>query len=98
MSQLIYLPNNSVVNENIKWYEVMKQRYKSNIPKVSGKLNRYDYEMLDLDDPLTLTVGKRTNCCFLLDGASRTSLKHAMISNNGRVFVVFDRGIVIAQS
>lgn len=98
MSQLIYLPNNSVVNENIKWYEVMKQRYKSNIPKVSGKLNHYDYEMLDLDDPLTLTVGKRTNCCFLLDGASRTSLKHAMISNNGRVFVVFDRGIVIAQS
>lgn len=98
MNQIIYLPNNKVVNENIKWYEVMKQRYKSNIPKVSGKLNHYHYEILDLDDPLTLTVGKRTNCCFLLDGASRTSLKHAMTADNGRVFVVFDGSEVIAQS
>lgn len=96
--QIIYIPNNEITNENLKWYETMKLRYISNIPKVSGKLNHYHYEMLDLDDPLTITVGKRTNCCFLLDGVSKTSLKHAMTKDNGRVFVVFNGNEVIAQS
>ena len=88
-----------IVQKAKDWYEIMRERQYSSIPKVQGNLdNEYEYEMLDLDDPLALAVGYITRCCFLIDGLSRTSLYHSISSKNGRTFVVRKDGELIAQS
>lgn len=80
-------------------YSDMKNRKFSTIPKVSGSYNDdYTYEMLDLDDPLGLVVGYITRCCFLIDGASKSSLFHSAQSKDGRIFIVRKNGELIAQS
>lgn len=76
----------------------MKERQYSSIPKVQGNIDDYEYEMLDLDDPLALAVGYITRCCFLINGLSRESLYHSISNKNGRTFVVRKDGELIAQS
>lgn len=87
-----------IVQKAKKWYETMKERQSSSIPKVTGNIENYEYEMLDLDDPLALAVGYLTRCCFLINGLSRQSLYHSISSRNGRTFVVRKDGELIAQS
>ena len=88
-----------VIEKARSLYTDMKNRKFSTIPKVTGNYNdEYTYEMLDLDDPLGLAVGYITRCCFLIDGASRSSLYHSAQSKDGRIFVVRKNGELIAQS
>lgn len=88
----------SIVQKAKDWYQIMKERQYSSIPKVQGNIDDYEYEMLDLDDPLALAVGYITRCCFLINGLSRESLYHSISSKNGRTFVVRKDGELIAQS
>lgn len=87
-----------IVQKAKKWYQIMRERQYSSIPKVNGNIDEYEYEMLDLDDPLALAVGYITRCCFLIDGLSRESLYHSISNKNGRTFVVRKDGELIAQS
>lgn len=87
-----------IVQKAKNWYQIMRERQYSSIPKVNGNINEYEYEMLDLDDPLALAVGYITRCCFLIDGLSRESLYHSISNKNGRTFVVRKGGELIAQS
>lgn len=87
-----------IIQKAKDWYSIMRGRQYSTIPKVQGKIDNYEYEILDLDDPLALSVGYLTRCCFLLDGLSRESLYHSISSKNGRTFVVRKDGELIAQS
>ncbi len=87
-----------IIQKAKDWYSTMRQRQYSTIPKVQGKIDNYEYEMLDLDNPLALSVGYLTRCCFLIDGLSRQSLYHSISSKNGRTFVVRKDGELIAQS
>ncbi len=96
--QEIGTSNPEIVQKAKKWYQVMRERQYSSIPKVSGNIDEYEYEMLDLDNPLALAVGYITRCCFLIDGLSRESLYHSISSKNGRTFVVKKDGELIAQS
>lgn len=71
----------------------------STIPRITGELDGYTYEILRGDDALALIVGKLTNCCQEIDGAASSSWKHSIISPEGRVFVVRDNdGKIVAQS
>ena len=71
----------------------------SSIPRIQGKTNGYTYEMLRLDDPLSLTIGTHTDCCQEIHGAGQTSMEHSVVSPDGRVFVVRnEEGKVVAQS
>lgn len=80
-------------------YNDMKNRKFSTIPKIFGSCNNeYTYEILDLDDPLGLVVGYITRCCFLINGASKSSLFHSAQSKDGRIFVVRKNGELVAQS
>lgn len=90
--------NPEIVQKAKKWYEIMKERQISSIPKISGNIENYEYEMLDLDDPLALAVGYLTRCCFLINGLSKESLYHSISSKNGRTFIVRKDGELIAQS
>jgi len=90
--------NMEIVKKAREWYLIMKKRKYSSIPKVKGNVNNYEYEMLDLDDPLALAVGYITRCCFLIDGESKESLYHSISSENGRTFVVRKDGELVAQS
>lgn len=87
-----------VIQKAKDWYSIMRERQYSTIPKVQGKVDNYEYEILDLDDPLALSVGYLTRCCFLIDGLSRQSLYHSISSKNGRTFVVRKDGELVAQS
>ena len=87
-------------------FEVIQRLYNegetrdfSSIPRVTGKVKGYTYEMLRCDDPLALTIGDLTDCCQKIHGAGKTSMEHSMVSPDGRVFCVKDEeGIVVAQS
>lgn len=87
-----------VIEEARRLYKDMRSREYSIIPKTSGSYKDYTFQVLDLDDPLGLAVGYITRCCFLIDGASSSSLYHSAQSNNGRIFVVWRDGILVAQS
>lgn len=87
-----------IIQKAKDWYSIMKERQYSTIPKIQGKIDDYEYEILDLDNPLALSVGYLTRCCFLLDGLSKESLYHSISSKNGRTFVVRKNGELIAQS
>lgn len=87
-----------IVQKAKEWYQIMKERQYSTIPKVKGNVDEYEYEMLDLDNPLALAVGYITRCCFLIDGLSKESLYHSISSKNGRTFIVRKEGELIAQS
>lgn len=88
-----------MINEALdQYYSLMKQRFYSSIPKVQGNLENLSYEMLDLNDPLALIIGKLTNCCFRMDGEAKTAMYHSMISKDGRVFVVKRDNEIVAQS
>lgn len=87
-----------IVQKAKDWYQIMRERQYSTIPKVNGNIDEYEYEMLDLDNPLALAVGYITRCCFLINGLSRESLYHSISSKNGRTFVVRKDGELIAQS
>ena len=88
----------AIVQKAKDWYQIMRERQYSSIPKVKGDIDNYQYEMLDLDDPLALAVGYITRCCFLINGLSRESLYHSISSKNGRTFVVRKDGELVAQS
>lgn len=88
----------AIVQKAREWYQIMRERQYSTIPKVKGNIDDYEYEMLDLDNPLALAVGYITRCCFLIDGMSRESLYHSISSKNGRTFVVRKAGELVAQS
>lgn len=71
----------------------------SSIPRIQGSTKGYTYEMLRCDDPLALTIGILTDCCQQINGAGETSMKHSVISPDGRVFCVRDaQGRLVAQS
>lgn len=88
----------AIVQKAKDWYQIMRERQYSSIPKVKGDIDNYEYEMLDLDDPLALAVGYITRCCFLINGLSRESLYHSISSKNGRTFIVRKDGELVAQS
>lgn len=86
------------INETLKLHDEMLTRTKSSIPRVTGKVGEYSYEILELHDMEGLTVGNQTNCCFTIRGASSSSLHHATTSPNGRIFVIKKDNQLIAHS
>lgn len=85
------------LREAISLCKDARSRDYSTIPKVSGKIGDFRYEVLDLDDPLAVAVGELSHCCFVVRGISYSSLKHSMQSVNGRTFVVYYQGNFLTQ-
>ena len=90
--------NEELLQKAIDLCKESRRRKYSSIPKVKEKLDEFSFELLDLKDPLALIVGYLSHCCFLVDGMSYPTLKHAMTSQNGRIFVVYYNNQFIAQS
>ncbi len=67
----------------------LESRIKSSIPRVMGKTdNNYTYEVIKLDDPIIMTLGYQTGCCFRLSGASKEFLRYCSENPHGRVIVI----------
>lgn len=79
-------------------YFDMNKRNCSSIPKVKGKLDDLEYEILDLNDLEQMSVGYRTYCCFTFDGASSDSFKSACRDEDSRIFVLKKNNAIVAQS
>lgn len=80
-------------------YNEGEKRNFSSIPRIQGENKGYSYEILRCDDPLTLTIGRLTDCCQEIHQLGETSMKHSMLSPDGRVFCVKDdEGKIVAQS
>lgn len=78
------------VLEACKFYhEYLEKRIISSIPRVYGITNdNYSYEVLKLDNPIIMTLGYITRCCFRLNGESREFLKYCSKSLHARVVVI----------
>ena len=82
-----------------KIYDYGKQRVFSSIPRIENKTDKYNYEMLRLDDPLAMAIGTLTDCCQEIGNVAEVCMEHSMIDKNGRVFVVRDKeGNIVSQS
>ncbi len=79
-------------------YREMKKRTVSSIPKVQGKIDKYTYEVCDLQDINQLTVGYDTHCCFTFGGASENSLIDGCTNSQSRIFIIRENGKLAAQS
>ena len=88
----------TIINETLNLHDDILQRSGSTIPKVKGEFNGYSYEVLDLHDMNGLSVGSRTGCCFEVFGTSFSSLKHALLSKNGRILVIKKDDELLAHS
>lgn len=84
-----------------------KQRIYSSIPRITGSQEvtyagtneTYTYEMLRLDDPHAMSIGKESDCCQVLGNAAEVCMEHSMVDKNGRVFIIKDsQGNLVAQS
>lgn len=93
----IYNQHDFDIIQNI--YNYGKIRIFSSIPRIEKDLGKYSYEILRLDDPLTLVIGTITDCCQKLYDSAEMCMEHSMVDNNGRLFIVRDKiGRIIAQS
>jgi len=107
---VVLLPNEKEINNTIKLfgiqhknniastYKKMQQRVSSTIPKIKGSVGGYEYEMLDLVDPVQMNVGDTTHCCFTFGGAAESALMHACTNQDSRIFVIKKDGEIVAQS
>lgn len=77
-------------NEFCKLYEEAKlaEIRENTIPIISGKVDGVEYRILKKTDVEAFVVGSRTNCCFNLNGASRSSFIDSLMGDS-RV-VVFE--------
>ena len=82
-----------------KIFDYGKKRTFSSIPRINNSTEKYNYEILRLDDPLAMAIGTLTDCCQELNSAAEMCMEHSMVDKNGRVFVIRDKdGNIVAQS
>lgn len=80
-------------------YNHGKQRVYSSIPRVTNQVGNYHFEMLRLDDPLALAIGTLTDCCQEINNMAEACMEHSMVSEDGRIFVIYDNeNNIVAQS
>ncbi len=80
-------------------YNYSKMRVFSTIPRVHFETEEYICEMLRLDDPMALVIGKLTDCCQELGDNAESCMIHSAVDKTGRVFYIKDKeGRPIAQS
>lgn len=89
-NNIVDIDNKQCVIEACNFYHnYLEKRVVSSIPRVIGTTkNNYQYEVLKLDDPIIMTLGYQTGCCFRLNGASKTFLKYCSESLYARVIVI----------
>ena len=92
-----YNDEDFMVLQNI--YNEGRKRVFSTIPRVTGNIKGYRYEIIRLDNPLSLTIGVMSDCCQKLHDAAETCMEHSAVSKDGRLFVLYDEsGNLVAQS
>lgn len=80
-------------------YNYAKMRVFSTIPRVHFETDEYICEIIRLDDPIALVIGKLTNCCQELGNAAESCMTHSAVDKTGRLFYIKDKeGRPIAQS
>lgn len=71
------------------YHNYLEKRVISSIPRVVGNTEeQYSYEVLKLDDPVIMTLGYQTGCCFRLNGMSKEFLRYCSESIYARVIVI----------
>ena len=86
----IYKKNKDHIIEACTFYHnYLEKRIKSSIPRVIGNTkDNYSYEVIRLDDPIIMTLGYQTKCCFRLHGMSKEFLKYCSESEFARVIII----------
>ena len=78
-----------IINACEFYHNNLERRVTSSIPRVYGKTeDNYNYEVLKLDDPIIMTLGYQTGCCFRLNGQSKEFLQYCSKSPYGRVIII----------
>lgn len=80
-------------------YAYGKARVTSSIPRIEGKTDKFNYEILRLTDPLAIGIGTLTDCCQEIRNAAELCMEHSMVDKNGRLFLITDKeGNFVSQS
>ena len=80
-------------------YNYGRIRTFSSIPRFQSKNEKYTYQILELDNPKTISEGTNTNCCQEIGNYAETSMEHSMTSKDGGIFEIRDNmGRLVAQS
>jgi hypothetical protein len=80
-------------------YNYAKKRVFSTIPRVHFETDDYICEIIRLDDPIALVVGRLTDCCQELGNGAESCMTHSAVDKTGRIFYIRDKeGRPIAQS
>lgn len=84
------IDNKKYVIEACNFYhKYLENRVVSTIPRVYGVTeDNYKYEVLKLDDPIIMTLGYQTGCCFRLNGLSNEFLRYCSESLYARIIVI----------
>lgn len=98
-NELEYIGKSALkIQEAMEYYDQLIKRCYSTIPKVKGSIDGVDYEILDLNDVSSLSIGNKTNCCFSIGNVARYCLLQAISSENGRILKISKEGKLIAHS
>lgn len=88
-------------------YDEYRFRVLSTIPDISGKLNDYYYQMVDMHDSNIISNGignyvlpnqKISSSCLTPNGKASSCLKHGATNENGRFFKVSKNDEIVAYS
>ncbi len=98
-SELEYIGKSAVkIQKAMMFYDQLSKRCYSTIPKVKGSVDGFDYEILDLNDVSSLSIGNKTNCCFSIENVAHFCLLQAISSKNGRILKISKDGNLVAHS
>lgn len=71
------------------YHNYLEKRVVSSIPRVVGTSKTgYTYEVIRLDDPIVMTLGYITGCCFRLNGLSKDFLRYCSESLYARIILI----------
>lgn len=74
------------------------KKIKTTLPLIKGEVGKYQYEIIDKDNPIGLILGYATDCCQVIGGNGESCLREGYSNPNSSFFVVLKDDKVYAQS
>jgi hypothetical protein len=81
----------------VNLYDTNKDN-KLDIPIISGKVDKYSFEIITKDNPLGLILGYATDCCQVIGNSGESCLRMGYTHSKSGFFVVKKDSQIYAQS
>lgn len=93
-----HVNNEEIYDEMSNIHRKQVRRVESTIPYVKGTLaNGWGYEVMRHESPIAYVLGYRANCCIRTKDIAHNHLLHALLSEYGRILLVYKPDGLIAS-